>query len=97
MTKVIGVPFKKGQSGNPSGRPALPIAIRKERKRNQHGFLKLVAIYANMTHQESYTRLAGPDVHQIEEIVQGLIESKRGRCPGGQIRTGSFNRIYTHR
>ena len=79
--------WKKGQSGNVTGRKpyAIPKEIQEERKRNQVGFIKLVAAYANMTREQALQRLASNEALQIEDMVQGVI-SKAGEGDTNALR-----------
>lgn len=78
MKRVIGRPFQKGQSGNPKGYPGhIPKELREERKANLAGFLKLVSLYCNLTSEQALKRLSGPDTHQIEEMIQGVINKAK--------------------
>lgn len=67
-------PWKKGQSGNPNGRPpSLPVEIQAERKRNQVGIIKLMDTYINLTEEQARERVEGNQSTQIEEMIQGVI------------------------
>lgn len=76
--------WKKGQSGNPAGRPpSLPVEVQTERKRNQIAIIKLMAEYMNLTKDEAKERSSAT---QIEEMIQGVIS----RAKEGDINCFKF-------
>jgi len=84
--KVIGRPFKKGESGNPRGRPALPPDLRKQIAKDKVSFLKLLLRYLSLTHEQRHARVSGPEVTGAEEIIHGLInKASTGDGPATKI------------
>lgn len=65
--------FPKGFSGNPTGQLRLPPDLRKARRENMEGLIKLIHLYVGMTHEQAQERLAGPESLQLEAMVQGQI------------------------
>lgn len=66
-------PFPKGYIANPGGKVRLPADLRKARRENMEGLIKIIHRYMAMTHEEAQTRLAGPDALQLEIMIQGQI------------------------
>ncbi len=65
--------YPKGVTGNPGGKVRLPADLRKARRENMEGLIKLIHRYMAMTHEEAQERLAGPDALQLEIMIQGQI------------------------
>lgn len=78
MAGNVGHKWKKGQSGNPKGRPpVLPPEVLRERKENQVALIRLIATYTSLTQEEAQRRMAQPNVPQIAEMVQGMINKAK--------------------
>jgi hypothetical protein len=58
--------FKKGQSGNPSGRPKIPEGLRTIASLSQHEVTKLVSKYARMTIRDLFAAAKNQDTPVIE-------------------------------
>jgi len=66
--------FKKGQSGNPNGRPKGTFSLKEYAKK----------MLANMTEDERQEFLAGLDKKTIWEMAEGKPETKTDVTSGGQ-------------
>lgn len=66
-------PFKAGVSGNPGGRPKLPLELRVARRENTATLIRLIHQYMGMSKEEARQRLSKPGTLQTEEMIQGQI------------------------
>lgn len=66
-------PFKKGQSGNPSGRAATPPDILRARSLNRIEFQRLLNEYLTLTKGELGERLKDPDTSMLELAVGNIV------------------------
>lgn len=66
--------FKKGQSGNPSGRPKLPQDVAEAKKVSSHEMILLFSRYMFLTDQEIKDRLADPKTPKAERILARILE-----------------------
>lgn len=81
MAKPRGKPFKKGQSGNPGGRTALPPEIRSFREMSYKDFLSNLQKFGTMTREQLVSEMQRPDATNFEllfgKIVQSAVEGER--------------------
>lgn len=78
--------FKKGKSGNPSGRPKLPPDVQAARKLTNTQFIILVNKFLNMSREELKAAAENPNAPMLELIVAKIIE--RAIANGDQTRLG---------
>lgn len=71
--KPRGIPFEKGKSGNPSGRPALPEKAREFKKISYVDFLENLQKYGAMSDLEFAADLKRKECTQWERIVAKII------------------------
>ncbi len=62
-------PFKKGQSGNPGGRPKLPEDIKQARRLNQLEVSRVFNRFVNMPLEELKLALNDPDTKSLELMI----------------------------
>lgn len=79
MARKPGLPvefqWKKGQSGNPSGRrPLIEPELREEITRNKNGMRKLILLYLNMTEKQCADRQCQADIPLVEKLLGSCIE-----------------------
>lgn len=65
--------FKKGKSGNPNGRPALPEEILKAKKLNRIELERVLNEYVNLSLAEIKSRVENPNTPALEVIIAKII------------------------
>lgn len=74
----ISTRFKKGQSGNPNGRPKMPPELRAAIKVSKVDFASMIEELVYLTNAQLKKRIKSPDANQIEQIViRFILESKK--------------------
>lgn len=79
MAKSKGSPqlkefeFKKGNSGNPNGRPPLPEELKKARKINKAKASQIINDFMNMTILEIKEQISTDDTHAMESLIGKII------------------------
>jgi hypothetical protein len=73
-------PWKPGQSGNPSGMPRIPDALRGIHSLTQLEVVKVVSKYARMTREELQRAITATDIPMLELAVASVFaqSAKRG-------------------
>lgn len=71
--KTGGRNFKKGQSGNPNGRPGLPKELREAMKMTKKEFSELMIKYLQSTHAELKNSLENSQTKTLDKIVISII------------------------
>lgn len=73
MSSTKDTRFKKGQSGNPAGRPKLPEDLRKSKKMNKIIFQGLLMKYLNCSLTELKKFKADSETKALDRIVISVI------------------------
>lgn len=79
------MPFKKGKSGNPGGRPKLPEELRKAKEMTKADFLDIATKFLKLTKEELQAKAKDPKTTAVELVVASVI----AKC----ISTGDQKRI----
>lgn len=66
-------PFKKGQSGNPSGKPKVPTEIREAQKVTSQEFVRVASEFLLMDRRQIKERLENPTASMLEMLIGGII------------------------
>jgi hypothetical protein len=67
--KVVGKPFKKGQSGNPGGLTPLAKELRSARRLTKEKFIDLVSLMNGASHEEMQRILGNPETTALTMMV----------------------------
>lgn len=67
--RVVGRPFKKGQSGNPKGRPEIPEDVKRAREFNNNEFTKAVNKIISLTRGQLEKLVEGKDENVLDQLV----------------------------
>lgn len=70
-------PFKKGESGNPNGRPALPKHLLEAKKITNEEFVKVATSFLLFNKEQTRAKLEDEDVSNLEALIGGAIEDAR--------------------
>lgn len=66
-------PFKKGQSGNPSGKPKTPPDVLEAKKTTNADFVRIASQFLGMTRQEVSQALNKPEASMLELLIGGIV------------------------
>lgn len=77
--------FKKGESGNPAGRPAIPPEIREMKKLAKDDLEKLISLLLEATDLRIQEILDSPDTPMIEKIMAQILKKARESGNMGQF------------
>lgn len=73
MAKHGGRDFKKGESGNPNGRPALPEKVKQLKKFTAAELEELITALLGLTDEERKAVLADPNATTIKKCIASVL------------------------
>lgn len=78
--KTGGRNFKKGQSGNPNGRPPVPEDVKEARKLGKNEFTRIMNRCLFMTLAEFDEELRRPDITMFEKSCMQMVAHASAGC-----------------